>query len=501
MHDALVIGAGPNGLVAAVTLARHGWRVTVLEAKSRPGGALYSEELTLPGYLHDVGAAFFGFAEHSPALRPLDLEAVGVQWGNARYESAHPALDGTCPAISRDVDLAAAAFGADGPAWRRLAAWQQHMGRRLTEALLAPLPALGAAWRLGLANVVRLGLAGLRSTGGYSCRQFRTAAARRVLPGLALHVDLGPDDLAGTGLGLALALQAADTGFRVPMGGARALTHALIHRLEEAGGTLRLNTRVDQVLVDRRRVVAVRTNHAEEIPIRHAVVADVGAPALFFKLLEARHVSWWLRRSLRRFRYGWGTFKMDWALSGPVPWSAAAAREAAVVHAGDSLDDLRAFTQQVRAGELPANPYLVIGQQSLIDPSRAPPGGQTLWAYTHVPANVDAGWSAHREPFADRIEQRIEGLAPGFRALIRGRALWAPPDLEAMDENLVGGDLGGGTAAFDHQLVFRPAFPYFRYRTPVRGLYLCSASTHPGAGVHGACGYNAANAALRDHRR
>jgi phytoene dehydrogenase-like protein len=189
---------------------------------------------------------------------------------------------------------------------------------------------------------------------------------------------------------------------------------------------------------------------------------------------------------------------MDWALSGPVPWAAPEARSSAVVHAGDSIADLVAFTRQVRAGVLPSNPYLVIGQQSLLDPSRAPAGGHTLWAYSHVPSYPDGGWGRHKEAFADRVEGRIEGLAPGFRGLIRARAVHAPDDLEAMDENLVGGDLGGGSARFSQQLFFRPAFPYFRHRTPVRGVYLASASAHPGAGVHGACGFNAAGMALRD---
>jgi phytoene dehydrogenase-like protein len=189
---------------------------------------------------------------------------------------------------------------------------------------------------------------------------------------------------------------------------------------------------------------------------------------------------------------------MDWALTGPVPWKSAEAREAAVVHAGDSIADLLKFTRQVRAGQLPTNPYLVVGQQSLCDSSRAPAGSHTLWAYSHVPSYPAGGWARHREVFADRVEKRIETLAPGFQQLIRARAISSPTDLEVMDENLVGGDLGGGSAQFDHQLFFRPAFPYFRYRTPIRGLYLCSASTHPGAGVHGACGFNAAQMALRD---
>jgi phytoene dehydrogenase-like protein len=189
---------------------------------------------------------------------------------------------------------------------------------------------------------------------------------------------------------------------------------------------------------------------------------------------------------------------MDWALAGPVPWLAEEARQSAVVHAGDSIDDLIRFTNEARSGQLPGNPYLVIGQQSLLDATRAPPGCHTLWAYSRVPSQVADGWDAHEEAFADRIEERIEGLAPGFRALIRGRAVFAPNDLERMNENLVGGDLGGGSAQFTHQLFWRPLFPYFRYRTPIKGVYLCSASAHPGAGVHGACGYNAARAALLD---
>ncbi len=498
MLDAVVIGAGPNGLTAAATLARQGWSVLVLEAGRRPGGALYSEELTQPGYLHDVGAAFFPFADHSPAFRSLDLNGTGLTWRNARLESCHPAPDGSCAAIARDPDLSAQLFGADGPAWRRLARRGAALGPRLAEALLAPLPALRPALRLGPLSLVRLGLAGLSTTAGFARRHFRTEAGRRVVPALALHVDLGPEDFAGTGLGLVLALLAAGSGFRVPVGGARAITAALLRRLEEAGGTLRLNTHVDAIVVRGRRAVAVRTAAGDEIAVRRAVLADVTAPAMFLRLLPPQALSGWVRRSARRFRFGWGTFKMDWALAGPVPWSAAAARESAVVHTGDSLDDLIAFTRQVRRGELPENPYLVIGQQSLVDPSRAPPGRHTLWAYSRVPPTMPGGWPRYRDHFADRMEERIEALAPGFRALILGRSEQAPPDLEAMDENLVGGDLGGGSARFDQQLFMRPLFPYFRYRTPVNGVYLASASAHPGAGVHGACGYNAARVALAD---
>jgi phytoene dehydrogenase-like protein len=498
MVDAVVIGAGPNGLVAAATLARHGWRVLVLEARHRPGGAVYSEETTLPGYLHDVGAAFFPFGPVSPAFRSLDLPGAGLQWLHARRDSSHPAPDGSCATIARDLDLTVASFGVDGPAWANLAHWQQRMGERLIAALLAPLPAFGPAWRLGPLNGLRMAQVGIRSPAGLSHQLFRTEAARRVIPGLALHVDLAPHDLAGAGLGLVLALLAGSAGFPVPAGGARAITEALIHRFAQAGGQLLLNTHVDEIIVRKGIAEAVRTSKGEGIQAKHGILADVGAPALYLKMLRSAALPSWVRHAMRRFRYGWGTFKIDWALAGPVPWRAAEAREAAVVHAGDSITDLAYFSQQVRRGQLPTHPYLVIGQQSLVDRSRAPADGQTLWAYSHVPSVLEGGWAKNREAFADRVEARVEELAPGFRALIRGRAIHSPADLEAMDENLVGGDLGGGSAQFTQQLFFRPVFPYFRYRTPVAKLYLCSASTHPGAGVHGACGFNAARMALAD---
>lgn len=498
MEDAIVIGSGPNGLTAAATLARAGWRVRVLEAQPRPGGALYSVASTLPGYVHDVGAAFFPFAHFSPALRQLRLEEVGLAWRGGVYESAHPAPDGTCATIARDPDRAARAFGADGDAWRRLAQWQADMGQRLPDALLAPLTDPRAAIRLGLANLVRLGIAGVSTAAGYSRWLFRTEAARRVIPGLALHVDLGPDDFGGAALGLVLTLLAAGGGFQVPVGGARAITDALLKRLDDSHGILQLGAQVESIIVRNRRGVAVRTTAGEEITARKAILADVGAPALYLRLLPDACVAGWVRQSIRNFRYGWGTFKVDWALAGPVPWLSEEARQSAVIHAGDSIDDLVRFTNEARAGALPTNPYLVIGQQSLLDSTRAPAGCHTLWAYSRVPSQMMGGWEKHREVFADRIDARIEGLAPGFRALIRGRAVFAPDDLERMNENLVGGDLGGGSAQFTHQLFWRPVFPYFRYRTPVKGVYLCSASAHPGAGVHGACGYNAALAALAD---
>jgi phytoene dehydrogenase-like protein len=260
---------------------------------------------------------------------------------------------------------------------------------------------------------------------------------------------------------------------------------------------LRANARVEKILVRERRAVGVRLEDGEELEAR-AIVADTSPVKLAFDLVGEAHLPSLLTGSMRRFKYAWGTFKVDWALDGLPPWTVPDCREAAVVHVGGSLAGLRAFTAEVRDGRLPEQPYVLVGQQSLMDPTRAPEGKHTLYGYTHVPSAIAGGWSKHREAFADRVEQWIEACAPGFRARIRSRHILAPPDLEAMNENLVGGDLGGGTSHFERQLVFRPAFPYFRYRFGLPGLYLGSASTHPGTGVHGACGFNAARAVLED---
>jgi phytoene dehydrogenase-like protein len=498
MLDAVVIGSGPNGLSAAAHLARAGWKVLVLEANERPGGAVGSAELTLPGFTHDVGAAFFPFGQTSPALLPLDLPGAGLVWKHAPLDSAHASADGTCAAVGRDLEATVRALGEDGPAWREIAEWHQETRDRLLGALLSTLPALGAMWRFGPANLVYLARVALASGRGFSCDTFNTEPARRIFPGLALHTDVGPDDPCGAIVGFMLGVLASSGGFAVPEGGAGAIARALIHRIEEAGGSVRCGARVSEVIVRDGRAVAVRTESGDEIEARRAVLADVSAPALFLRLLDPAFVPARVGRAMRRFPHGFGTFKMDWALDGPVPWQNEIAARSAVVHAGDSLDDLAHFTRQVRDGQLPSHPYLVIGQQSLADPTRAPEGRHTLWAYSRVPSSLEGSWAASKEAFADRVEKRIEELAPGFRKRILARAIFAPPDLQAMNENLIGGDLGGGSADIRHQLFFRPVFPYFRYRTPVRALYLASSYAHPGAGVHGACGHNAALAALAD---
>ena len=496
--DAIVIGSGPNGLTAAAYLARAGLRVLVLEAKDDPGGAVRTRELTLPGFKHDLGAAFFPFGQASPALVGLDLPGAGLVWRHAPIDSAHPAPDGSCASISRDLETAVRCFGPDGDAWRKIAVWHEKTRDRMLAAILSTLPALGPMLRFGPLNLLRLARVALASGAGFARARFRTEAARRVIPGLALHTDVGPDDPMGAVVGFVLAVLASSGGFAVPEGGAGAITRALLHRVRERGGELRCGTRVAEIVVRGGRAAAVRTEGGDEIEAARAIVADVAAPALYLKLLHEAVVPSRVARAMRRFVHGFGTFKMDWALDGPVPWAHEDAARAAVVHAGDSLADLGRFTREVRAGLLPVHPYLVIGQQSIADPTRAPEGRHTLWAYSRVPSRLKSGWASAREIFAERVEERIEGLAPGFRKRILARAIWTPDDLEAMNENLAGGDLGGGSAALRHQLFFRPVFPWFRYRTPIAGLYLGSSYTHPGAGVHGACGANAAAAVLRD---
>ncbi len=496
-----MIGSGPNGLVAACILAGLGCKVLVLEANPRrPGGALASEELTLPGFVHDVGAGFFPFARNGTAFRELDLERHGLEWQNARFESCHPGLDGSYACISRDPEESARHFGSasDGQAWQRLAQFHAAIEPRLLRALMLPFPALRPLLSLGVSNLARLAGLFARSLRGTAERLFESEAARRVLPGVALHVDVGPDDALGTPLGYMLALTASTGGYAVPRGGAQRITDALITLLENRGGKLKLGARAERVLVRKSRAVGVRLADGSEIPARLGVLSDGSAPSLYLELLERRDVPGWVVRKMRRFPQGFATFKLDWALDAPVPWRCAAARESAVVHAGESVDDLARFVAEIRAGKLPDQPYLVIGQHSLVDPSRAPEGRHTLYCYSRVPAEVPGGWEQAKGDFAERVEARIEALAPGFRSHILARHCATPLDLERQNENLRGGDLGGGTNSWRNQLLFRPVFPYFRYRTPVRALYLCSSYTHPGAGVHGMCGYNAAKIAARD---
>jgi phytoene dehydrogenase-like protein len=518
MSDAIVIGSGPNGLVAANLLADRGWSVTVLEEQSEPGGAVKSGEITVPGFTHDLFSAFYPLAFASPVLRDLELEAHGLTWRRAPAVVAHPTRDGSCAMLYTDLDRTATSLDqfapGDGDAWRRLYGVWEQAGEAMIDALLTPFPPLRPAARLaaglgyrGSLRFLRMGALPVRRL---AHENFRGEGGANLLAGNALHADLTPDSAAGGLFGWLLTSLGQRSGFPVPEGGAGRLTAALVRRLRERGGELRCDSPVRQVIVRRGRAVGVRTADGEEHPVRRAVLADCGAPQLYLELLGGEHLPDGLREDLRNFHYDNSTVKVDWALREPIPWSSETAREAGTLHIAEGIDALTRTTTQLEMRQIPDEPFLVMGQYGRADPTRAPEGADTAWAYTHVPREVegDAGgaglsgaWDEREEElFAARVEEQVERLAPGFRERIEGRHVFTPGKLEAANANLVGGAVNGGTAQVHQQLIFRPAPGLGRAETPVRGLYLASASAHPGGGVHGGPGSNAARAALA-HRR
>lgn len=516
--DAVVIGAGPNGLVAANLLADAGWRVVVVEAQPDPGGAVRSAELTHPGYVHDVFSAFYPLGVASPVMQRLDLTAHGLTWRRAPLALAHPAGDGGCAVLGAEVGETAASLEAgapgDGDAWHALYHEYERVADPLLDAMTSPMPPVRGATRLAAALGPR-GLLDFARTSVLSVRRlarerFGGEVAALLLTGNALHSDVGPDTPPSGFLGWLLTCVGQQHGFPVPEGGAGRLTDALVRRLTSRGGTVVCDARVTAVIVRDRRAVAVRLADGTELDAPRAVVADVGAPALYRDLVGEAHLPFSVVRALDRFQYDHGTFKVDWALSGPVPWRAEPATRAGTVHVCESMDRATAYCADLATDRIPDRPFVLVGQMNKADPTRSPTGTETMWGYTHVPLRprgdarpADAGggitgaWDATEvAAFADRMEAEIEAQAPGFRDLVTARHLLAPPALEARDANLVGGALGGGTMAFSQQLVLRPVPGLGRAETPVRGLFLASASAHPGGGVHGACGANAARAAL-----
>ena len=513
MLDAVVIGAGPNGLVAANLLAGAGWEVLVLEAQSEPGGAVRTRELIEPGFRNDVFSGFYPMAAASPAMLGLELERHGLRWRRAPVALAHPAVDGRCALLSTSLDETAASLEAfapgDGDAWRDLYAYWERVGTQFADALLRPFPPVRAGGRLvrtlgprGLLEFARFALLPVRRLWE---ERFSGQGAAWLLAGNALHADVTPDSAAGGLYGWLLSGLGQQHGFPFPEGGAGQLTAALVRRFAAAGGDLRCGTRVARIVVREGRAVAVGTSDGEEIPVRRAVIADVGAPALYRDLLAGVRHSKWLELGLRRFQYDSATVKVDWNLDGPIPWSAEGARRAGTLHVADGLEGLTEMSTQLAAGLIPRRPFLVMGQYAGADPTRSPAGTETAWAYAHVPQRIrgDAGgeltgsWDEREtEIFTTRIEDEVERLAPGFRDLVRGRHMFTPRALEAEDENLVNGAVNGGTAQLQQLLIFRPVPGRGRPETPIAGLYLASASAHPGGGVHGACGANAAHAAL-----
>lgn len=494
--DAVVIGAGPNGLAGANVLAAAGWDVVVLEAAPTPGGAVRTEELTEPGFHHDVFSSFYPLGVASPAMRDLALEDHGLVWRRSEAVVAH-AFDADRAATlwqdpERTAESVAAFAPADRDAWRRWSAWWERVGDSLLEALMRPFPPVrggarlaGALGPMGLARLARLGVLPVRR---HAEEEFAGEGAALLLAGNALHADFAPESPGGAIYAWTLVGLGQQVGFPVPEGGAGRLVDAMVARLRAHGGQLRCDEQA--VRIDARTRI-VHCAGGTEIRARRAVLAATSAPALYERLLAGADLPARIRDGMERFEWDPGTVKVDWALDGEIPWAVQDVCRAGTVHVADGLDHLTAWSSALQQNRTPERPFLVMGQYARLDPTRQPAGKETAWAYTHVPNGAGLA-----DGLVDAIENEVERRAPGFKALIRSRHVLAPSDLEARDANLVGGALNGGTAQLHQQLIFRPVLGTGRPETPVPGVYLASAGAHPGGGVHGAAGTNAARAAL-----
>lgn len=518
-HDAVVIGAGPNGLVAANLLVDAGWSVSVLEAQDEVGGAVRSDRELHPDYVHDTFSAFYPMAAASATIQALELERHGLEWAHAPAVLGHPLPDGGWALLHRDRHDTARGLDShhpgDGEAWLELCAQWDRVGDDLVRAVLGSFPPV----RAGVSVLARL-----RSVGGLDFvrdlltpvaslgrHRFGGEGARLLLAGNAAHADIPLDAAGSSVLGLILTLVGQQHGYPVPVGGAGRLTQALADRLVSVGGEIRLGHEVTGIDVDRRRVVAVRTADAR-FAVRRAVLADVTAPALYERLLAPEDVPARIARGMRSFELDPGTVKVDWALDGPVPWRDVPEVAPGTVHVADSVAEMARALSEVTTGGLPEKPFLLMGQMTTSDPTRSPAGTESLWAYTHVPhrmrddaaegSGIRGTWDADdRERFADRMQEQLVRYAPDLESRIVARRVLGPREMRERNANLDGGSLNGGTAALHQQLVFRPVPGQFgRPETGVRGLYLASSSAHPGGGVHGAPGANAARAALFHHR-
>jgi phytoene dehydrogenase-like protein len=469
---AVVIGSGPNGLTAAVVLARAGLDVVVHEAAERVGGGTRTDELTLPGFRHDVCSSIHPLGQASPAFRELGIE---VDWVHPPIEAAHPLDDGTAVVLERSVEATAEALGGDGDAYRLSIGPLAEAWRQVEPLLVGPFPpppraaleltrALGAA---GAARALRAALADARS---FAEAAFATAPARAFFAGHSAHSMLPMERRPSAGFGLALLVLGHVHGWGFPRGGAQAIADALAGELARLGGDIRTGSVVD------------------ELPQADVVLADV-TPRELVRIARGRLPERY-ERALRRFRHGPGAFKLDWALEAPIPWAAKECRRAGTVHVCGGFEEVSASEWSAWSGRPSERPFVLLAQHSLFDPTRAPEGRHTAWAYCHVPngSHVD---------MTDAIEAQVERFAPGFRGLVLARSALGPAELEARNRNLVGGDLNGGAMDLA-QLFTRPVRKAVPYRTPLRGVYLCSSSTPPGGGVHGMCGYSAARLALRD---
>ncbi|MEZ0284105.1 MAG: phytoene desaturase family protein [Thermoleophilia bacterium] len=466
-HDAIVVGSGPNGLAAAITLAEAGRRVLVIEGAETVGGGCRSAELTLPGFVHDVCSAVHPLVAGSPFFRSLPLAEMGVELAHPEAPLAHPLPDGTAVMLERSVTATAAGLGPDGAAYSDLVAPLVHDAGALIAGVLAP-PLRPPRHPLALA---RFAPSGLRSAVGLG-RRFSTERGRALLAGLAAHSFRPLDAPLTGGFGLLLAMLGHAVGWPVIRGGSGRLTEAMAARLVALGGEVETGRRVASL---------------DELPPARAVLLDV-APRQALAIVGARLPAAY-RRRLARYRHGPGAFKVDWALAGPIPWRSPECGRAATVHLGGTMAEIAAAEGVVAAGGHPERPYVLLAQQTVADPTRAPAGRHTAWAYCHVPNGSPVDMT-------ERIERQVERFAPGFRELILARAVRGPARLEGENPNYVGGDIGGGLQDL-RQTLARPAARLDPYATPAPGVYLCSSSTPPGGGVHGMCGYHAARSALR----
>ncbi|MET0415744.1 MAG: NAD(P)/FAD-dependent oxidoreductase [Actinoplanes sp.] len=498
--DAIVVGAGHNGLVAANLLADAGWSVLVLEATPQPGGAVRSGHITAPGYLSDLFSAFYPLGYASPVMRDLDL---GLDWRHSPDVLTHLLPDGRAATISRDLETTMASMEqfapGDGERWRETYEDWQSLSPRLLNALMTPFPpvrdGVALARRLGSAGALRMARRVLLSVREFGGELFEGDGATLALGGCALHTDLSPEAAGGGIYGWLLAMLGQEHGWPVPAGGAQKITDALVSRLEKRGGRIEYSTPVSRVLVARGRAMGVRSAGGRDYRARRAVVADVPAPALYLDMVGARWLPPRMVDDLGHFRWDGATVKIDWALSGTIPWTNPVAGRSGTVHLGADLDGLTRYAGHLALNEMPPKPFLLFGQMTTADPTRSPAGTESAWAYTHLPHRQS--WTAEEiAEHVERMEAVVEEHAPGFRSGVLARHVYAPGDLEREDPSLVGGALGGGTAAAFQQLFLRPVPGLGRADTPVDRLFLASASAHPGGGVHGAPGSNAARAAL-----
>ncbi len=461
---ACVIGSGPNGLAAAIVLAHAGLHVDVFEAEATPGGAVRTMELTLPGFQHDFGSAVHPLAAGSPFFLSLPLKDHGLAWIHSPAVVAHPFDDGSAVVLERELQTVQSALGADAAAWIHLMRPFAENWKNFSAAILRPINRVPIHPLL----MARFGMKALASAKAIAGR-FQTERARALFAGFAAHSLLGLDEPLSGGFGMLMAIPAHAVGWPIPRGGSQSITNALCSCLLSLGGTVRTSSRIESLA---------------ELGGYDLILCDVTPRQLL--QIAGENLTDNYKRSLARFRYGSGVFKVDYALSAPVPWRCSDCSLAATLHLGGSFDEIAASESAVRGGKIAERPFLLLAQPSLFDSSRAPAGKHTVWAYCHVP-------NAASVNMLNRIENQIERFAPGFRECILARRVFAPADLESMDANLVGGDVGGGAIDI-RQFLFRPTWR--TYATSRSNIYICSASTPPGGAVHGMCGYHAATMAL-----